>query len=692
LFTPSVVAERERLRSRLQQLDSAYTSASTKLTIPYGASAWSKPLVAALQDAAPRHDEAMANLITLATHADAKFEPALAELDDADTQYRAAAAHLVADAGRVEDLLRRGTSPGEKSPDGAALASALDKVRSADLYKTDGVRQALEPLLSPVAVVERQNTPSAMRLLARQNDQLLGIRLAGWSRSAADVSRDTLPDDVATADALLKAAQASVPDKARVDSIKSRLEADVLARWKALLDGGRSDADVAAALALRDKVASVEPTRLPPRARFNLALADLRRAVAAAKGDAADKSVAPAAQELKRAAANLDPADPPRVPQVATVLTEVERLGRATPTDVTVLGPAAAAGGKVAWSPFVEPDGQKVTYRALLTTDAGKEDVTLVFRRVKPTAAGPASWVCTTETSMGLFADLITAAGRWNDVRAGRLLTEYEPDRGGGGDPRKGPRVWEWPRYARAPGITWTRQWLSPDYVPAGADHYPPPIVGDYNYNPTQIGSPATQERAPELNPSRRQPMQYVSAKAAMLAASLAGCRLPTAAEWQAANASTERAIGVNCRDATWRLELDHMRRPTFKGQCRPDAGMFTPAGEQISDDVARRDDGAAFNDHILWFREVPPAPSVFVDLVGNVGEFVTDADGKVCVIGGSALAPPKRPVDRPFPLTTEQLAAGFSDVGFRLAFSEPAPGVDKLKDAVAGNWYLTAK
>jgi hypothetical protein len=187
--------------------------------------------------------------------------------------------------------------------------------------------------------------------------------------------------------------------------------------------------------------------------------------------------------------------------------------------------------------------------------------------------------------------------------------------------------------------------------------------------------------------------MQYVSAKAAMLAAAVAGCRLPTAAEWQAANAGAEKHVGVNLRDQTWSLELDHMSKRPFAGRCRPDAGMFVPAGEKPSDEISPRGDGRELNDGVLWFHEVPATPApVFVDLIGNVAEFVTAGDGKIHVIGGSALSPPARKLDQPYPLAADQLTAAFSDVGFRLAFSEPAASMEKLASAVAGNWYLTAR
>jgi hypothetical protein len=86
-----------------------------------------------------------------------------------------------------------------------------------------------------------------------------------------------------------------------------------------------------------------------------------------------------------------------------------------------------------------------------------------------------------------------------------------------------------------------------------------------------------------------------------------------------------------------------------------------------------------------------------FHDLVGNVAEYVLDQasatradsqlpaespekvaaffqspDTKLYVIGGSALSPPEFGFDQPLPVTHEQTLNGFSDVGFRLVFSDP--------------------
>ena len=432
--------------------------------------------------------------------------------------------------------------------------------------------------------------------------------------------------------------------------------------------------------------------RLPARGRLNLALHALRATVAAAGDDPAP--VLAGASRVREVAALPDSgaADP----RVAALLAQVEAVARPDPgaADFARLGPMsdaarAAAGNRLQWSVRTD-DPAVVAYRAQVNAT---EDVTLVFRRVVPEGASAstarASYVLTTEISTGVFDDLLTAAGRWADVRTKRMLPAYDPTRG---DPRPGPRTWEWPRYGRAPGITRSLVWLSGDFVPPGLDHYPESIGSEFNRS---VIRDAAGERSESLNPTRRQPMQYVTPAAAQLAAGVVGCRLPTPAEWAAALKAAEPQAGANLRDRTWRLELDHLAKPQFNGRARPDAGGFVPVGEKPSDAVWQTAAGAEYDDGVLWFRETPAsAPQTFVDLTGNVGELVADdaAAGKVYVIGSSSMSPPTRPADKAFALSKEQTEGAWSDVGFRLAFTEPAPTLDKLREAVAGGWYATAK
>jgi formylglycine-generating enzyme required for sulfatase activity len=717
-YTPELRTAREKLRARFVQLDGAFRSVAAPLDVklPAGVeAAWATPLAGALRAAAPRRTDTLKDLVDVALLGDPKFDDSLATLIDADEQWRASAGKLVADAGRAQRLLDAGHAPTDPTADGQALAGALAAVRGSDAYKVADVRQALDPLVRPVAAVETETAPAALRAIAAADGRPLGVRLAAWAKAGGQASRETLDGDLKLAQSLVAAARSKLSaDKPRADAIKARLEADVRGRWLALLDGASSgQQDVEAAVAVRDRFADIADggaggIELSPRARFNLALADLRGAAAAtAGGDDAAAKLAPAADKARKALAALD-ASVARQPSVAAVASELDRLAKgAGPVDFSKLGPMSdGAAVKVAWAAAAEDGGDKVTYRAALPTDAGKEEVSLVFRRVRPTAAGAAgasgpspsssaaaaSWVLTSEVSLGLFCDLIQASGKWADVRGGGMLVDYNPARG---DPRAGPRTWEWPRYGRAPGAVRSLVWLSPDFVPARLDHYPDSIGSEFNRS---VIRDARGERAEELNPSRRQPMQHVSARAARLAAAAAGCRLPTVAEWQAAYQSASLAnaqVSPNLRDRTWRLQLEHVGKPAYGNRCRPDAGIFIPDGERATDDVWRQSAGGAeWNDGVLWFREAPAAAAAFADLAGNVAEFTTDDAGgaKVYVIGGSAMSPPSRPLDKAFAVPDAQLTSGFADVGFRLAFNAPPVDTGKLRDAIAGNWYLTGK
>jgi hypothetical protein len=110
----------------------------------------------------------------------------------------------------------------------------------------------------------------------------------------------------------------------------------------------------------------------------------------------------------------------------------------------------------------------------------------------------------------------------------------------------------------------------------------------------------------------------------------------------------------------------------------------------------------------------------VFHDLIGNVAEYVMDAPvvlaekvavapplagndivarvtdwfspehlAGVCVIGGSALSPPG--LDPTKPCLLPRNANQFSDVGFRLAFTDPACLANAQREVIAQAPYLTA-
>jgi len=679
-------ARRERLRNRLLQVDGVARSTGLPLEVKSAspAPAWRTAVIDRLSANSPA--SRLPEMIDLAVNEEAKFDSVLSEWIDTDEQWRAAAARLAGDAARIQDLLAKGYAPADKAPDGVSAAALASTVGASDLLKPDAVRAALDPVLKPLASLDSATDPAALRKLVGSNDQPLGLRLAAWSKVPAEPSRAAYDADLAAITSLLASAQAALDDKTRAESIKTRLETDLRARWENLLTGARSDEDVAYAIAAREKITGVVTERLSPRARLNLALHDFRIATASATEFT---PLLPVARKLKEIASAAGESDP----RLATILAQVDRLSRPLAPDFSKMGPMsdaarAASQNRLTWSVSAE-DSSVVTYRTRIGPDS-REELSLVFRRVEPAGANSsrAAYVLTTEVSTAVFDDLISGAALWTDLRAKRLLPDYDPARG---DPRPGPRTWEWLRYGRNPGIARSLVWLSGGFIPNGLDHYPDSLGSEFNRS---VLRDATGERSDTLNPTRRQPMQYVTPSAAALAASIAGARLPTVAEWTAAYKSIDAHTGANLRDRSWRLELEHMAKPQFAGRCRPDAGAFMPAGERPSDAIYKTAAGAEYDDGILWFRETPATPpAVFTDLAGNVSELVTDdANGKVYVIGSSSISPPTRAADKPFELGPDQASAAFSDVGFRLAFSEPAQTLDPLKNALAGNWYLTSK
>ncbi|MFN7022545.1 MAG: hypothetical protein ACK4WH_14630, partial [Phycisphaerales bacterium] len=165
------------------------------------------------------------------------------------------------------------------------------------------------------------------------------------------------------------------------------------------------------------------------------------------------------------------------------------------------------------------------------------------------------------------------------------------------------------------------------------------------------------------------------------------GCRLPTADEWlAAASAFPEDPSARNLRDQTWARHRDHTRRVAASGRAAqaPAAGAFDNGGPD-------RDSAAPTDDGQLWFAPVDPAPSTRpTALIGNVAEYVVHADLPIpadprdprlpdilaahphafSIIGGSALSDPGLDPRSPRPVPIAEAAEGFSDVGFRLAFS----------------------
>ncbi len=250
------------------------------------------------------------------------------------------------------------------------------------------------------------------------------------------------------------------------------------------------------------------------------------------------------------------------------------------------------------------------------------------------------------------------------------------------------------------------------------------------------------------LVPNRNHPMQCVTPEAALFMARLIGCRLPSEDEWKAAvTYSTQQAL-ADPTDNGWVMQAWKLRDDEWAGECLEaarqgarrwlDDGIFLGTASP-SPAIKIHADAISWNDTATDASHPSPAQQLkavggctvsnvlpqmhtsngrlkalvisnsvlfrdvnynfndsFHDLIGNVSEYVLDADSAgrcdaevtpedadkvaaftqdpqthVYVIGGSALSPPELGFDKPWPVTSDMAKNGFTDVGFRLAFSE---------------------
>lgn len=188
--------------------------------------------------------------------------------------------------------------------------------------------------------------------------------------------------------------------------------------------------------------------------------------------------------------------------------------------------------------------------------------------------------------------------------------------------------------------------------------------------------------------PTAAHPFNFVSPEAAIKIADALGCRLPSAAEWEAA-AKLEPNAPANRRDATWAAQHRHVQsiaKADAKNMLWPDEGAFrsltasAPRGPNAKPAITE-------DDRALWFVPVGEGGgTVFHHLVGNVSEIVTDSALGVAVIGASALSPVEMEPAVPQKFGLKNFVA---DVGFRLAFDAAAPapvvvanGADLIRSA----------
>ncbi len=574
---------------------------------------------------------------------------------------------------QADTLIRSGASWREVAPSGRSLSDLSDEIRA--MPPSPEISGAFAPLIAQL---------DAMRALATSSDRaaLSGALLGGkGGPSSVRTAMDRLveltpawPGDVADLGAI---APARVGLRASLDAARAqRLDERALRAWLRLW--GQPSVDVGARGRLVELMPAlgIDAKALPTWAAYNLARYELRQGLQSLpKRD--DASARPL---IERFASTIEPlaatvADAGPALKAARALLETPPAPRVGPGDFPL---AQGGAGRAKWTPAGDAteDG-RIAYT--LAVD-GVPPQTLVFAPVE--VGGKTVFVSTTEVSVGVASSTLAASGR------GELFATLTQD---------------WNRFVTRRGLrTWEPLLKSP--VLAGkAPLGPVPSEGD----PLRgwLPRPAGADRVAGLlampeapGPQWNSPMQGVSPEAASVIASAMNCRLPSVDEWRASLAteglsgSDTPPVGAQLRGRQWKKQFDATRaaRAASVNLSFPQDGSFTPAGAAGPTSPEADDDILPIDEPSFLMAPVDSGPGkVFKHLIGNVWEWVLVDTAKfdrlgpddikpksinvaqeVRVIGGSSLSSPSTSRTQPHTAITARAAGGFSDVGFRVAFS----------------------
>lgn len=621
----------------------------------------------------------------------------------------------------MEAMLALAYAPDEAGADNATLIALRDRARSSPAFAAAGV--CVEPVLARVAALERiAGLGSEQALLAAIAEAANGQDAPGAVTAWRALLKREYPARAADLGTLAavradayERALAGVRDAGRRAALSRTAAEDVKRAWFDVVqrraNGVVSEVEGAFEAMATAGVTPADLQNAPAWVRRNLAryeFAQRVRAVADAKAEDQIGQVSPIVRAWLQSE------------QGAGVASGWEGLYRALApigegkvTDLTKdVGPA-----RVGWRGRFGPgeDGSVMFYS--WTAPSGRS-YDLEFVRIADSADG-AVYLCTEEVSVGLFLDVLGEANQWDTI------AQRHPNlRIRGLDTRRGVVVWTWME-GRTPEIN--------SSSPSNGNGWLPPAA-----NLPQTGYYAD-GAAPADPPGATTPVNAVPPPVAVLAASWAGCRLPTPEEWRLGLDRTGSIADANRRDATWASQHAYIASQhaiqvnnafPYRALQFPNEGIVRP--EPRSERPEPGSDGAPArpdSDGVLWFRPVNAGDGRFRNIVGNVAEWVyanassldaleartslanaTQALGTgyqgLGVIGASALSPASidplvvlacRPAQQGGAgfTSAEANGRGFSDVGFRLAFSSGAGGGagtprDRVLAALGATSYLT--
>lgn len=621
-----------------------------------------------------------------------------------------AAQQYVADAAALEQAIKQGVPSAE--PANVPGANGRSPTQIAEQLRTSPVAREIGPAIAPIMArladvgsLEQSSDRTALTAVlsdgARTPAEIAAAvrRLAVLGPASGDDGLTPYIDAMTTG---VQGAAARVSDAGDREALQRLASESAKEAWMGgVANLAKTEAGLRTLVNLGERVGATDAdvAQWPAFARVNLArMALVDAAKMEGPGAAKLAAIREKIAEFNKVAAAAGEVDTTALRVALEPIAESRN-----DLDFAAIGPASAGWTLVDGA----EDGSRATYS--WTGPNGKH--TLEFNRVMVSTNGEESpaYVAKTEASVGLVLDLMGEKLGWDKVKEQRALRVFRP---GDTDPRRGVRTWTWSANAEtdpnARGIISAPRGRSDTGL-------------GWMFRPGMEGVAWYPEGSVLAGPDANSPMNQVSLVSAVVATRLAGCRIPTLAEWQAASGVTNAmpanaAATSNLRDASWKRVFDHLAQHTSKLPHFPSSGIFQSAETEKISETDDNVPAVTSDDGTVWFASVGTpldgSTGSFIHMIGNVAEFVSMSDTPIAagtmpadlkkgmqaseyrVVGASALSPANVPIVAQIP-GRNWADQTYSDVGFRLAFGAPRSAVSaasatrQLEEALAQHGYV---
>jgi class 3 adenylate cyclase len=714
-----VIDESTAWQNALKPLPAIFPSPAP---VPADAPRWKRELgVAAAKDrdeaiaAFARGVEASAAPETLAPAAQQAASALAAKLATYDT--------FAAAVSSLGTALDQAWLPADQVPGvGKTVAELAAAVNAHPLAKQPAVAEGIKDVTNRLSALESvQKATSAAELAKAARDARAStpeLVLAAWNRlgeveGAAEPA--WLDAQREAGERLLQLREPLTPE--RREAFKQLVAAGKPARWIKHVEALTTEPALRSAIAKQGDfgVDDSKLSGLNPTGRHNYRLALLKGVLREPDSPEKEKNAEAAGAALIDAAkgAPLDERTRQAVDLLKQVLDGKQvQFAAAAPAEATPdqMGPALA-GWKV-----VAQQADSVTYEFELAEgkkwycDGTPPRLEFIRLNVNDASGGRTVYLSTTAISVRTFFEVVDKAGTWRGLQGFYNRQEW-------GDMNT-PGTWSPPdstsRQELRLGLGRDKNLGSDDK--SQITWVKTRTVAEKNvarYYPTGLNVPP---------PTFDSPIQYVTPAMALYVARSMGARLPSSGEWQAALAMD--GIGspadYNLRDQALKPLIDYWATNKITGLNPPDTGAFRKPPAAKSGEVFPHNDGYVF----FAPANTPVKPGKrFVHLIGNVAQlvyenpaeidnlpageaqsFIENNLGQFGVIGGSALGEVAdlTKFQQPIMIPKGNKNAkdfGWSDVGFRVAFSpsKPAPvgeqsRTDRIAEAARDIAYLGAR